>query len=190
MNRENTGVFKRGKIWWYTTGRKSRHSSRSTNMEDAIALRAAAIASNRTRLVHDEWGRRVREGTASSYAWLRRIYTGMQTRSRRSNRLNCMTFEEFAHLVLMSNGKCAISGLPFAAEGRGPFTMSIDRIDSKQGYCPGNVRCVLLAINLGMSHWGEESFRQIARAVVGQELISNAYVGRTLVPRGTSEETP
>lgn len=41
---EETGVYKRGDIWWYRVGRTIRRSSRSRNMHDAIAMRERALA--------------------------------------------------------------------------------------------------------------------------------------------------
>jgi len=39
--------------------------------------------------------------------------------------------------------------------------MSIDRIDSKQGYVYGNVRVVLDIMNVAMNAWGEAVLRDV-----------------------------
>lgn len=171
------GVYKRGEFWWFRAGH-SRHSSRSRNIEDAVALRAQAVAAKRTRHVQDEWRRYVTAAQTGSESWLRRTHRRMKRKSVQRGWLDCVSFEEFAYLMLVCNGVCAITGIPFAREDskRSPFAISIDRIDSSRGYCVGNLRFVLLAVNLGMSHWGENAFRSIARALVGRELVSAGVI--------------
>lgn len=115
----------------------------------------------------------------------------MRLKSRRRQWLNCISLEEFTHLALMSDGHCAITGIPFSREDRkhAPFAISVDRIESVKGYCSGNVRFVLLAVNLGMSHWGDEAFRQIARALVGRELIGMGGNSGHTIKTSTGENT-
>jgi hypothetical protein len=72
-----------------------------------------------------------------------------------------------------SGGRCEVSGIPFdleAADSRikRPFAPSIDRIDSRMGYQPGNVRLVCMMVNFAMSSWGEEPLRKLVRAMAPQ----------------------
>lgn len=170
---EETGVYKRGDIWWYRVGRTIRRSSRSRNMHDAIAMRERALAIYREGAVRDEWREWVSAQQGDSNSWLRRTHSHMRRRTRIRGWADCISMEELVRLVRASNGACALTGLPFSRTERkhDPFSISVDRIDSRQGYCAGNVRLVLLAVNLGMSHWGEDAFRVIARALVGRELV-------------------
>lgn len=65
--------------------------------------------------------------------------------------------------------RCSLTGILFLSKFRGktkvhPYTPSIDRIDSKQGYTKGNTRIVVFAINAMMMDWGETTFAQVAKA--------------------------
>jgi hypothetical protein len=67
-------------------------------------------------------------------------------------------------------GRCALTGIPFVFERppegckNHPFSLSLDRIDSRRGYLRDNVRFVLTSMNLALSEWGESVFRRIAEA--------------------------
>lgn len=69
--------------------------------------------------------------------------------------------------------RCALSGLPFKTEAvgggegpwRAPMRPSLDRINSNLGYLPGNVRIVLVAVNVALSDWGEDVLITIAHAI-------------------------
>lgn len=169
------GLFKRGEIWWYRIGRKIRRSARTRNVEEAAAMRATALAEFQRQYVNDEWQSLARQQRADSNSWLRRAHSHMRRKSSIRQWPECISLTELTQVMLNSQGRCAITGLPFdcnPAAGRSPFAISVDRIDSSQGYCVGNVRLVLLAVNLAMSHWGEEAFRAIARATTGSELLN------------------
>lgn len=169
----NTGLYLRGDIWWYRIGRGVRRSSKSNDLNEARAQRDQALAVQRPFQVETDWRRHVEAQREDSNSWIRRTHSHMRRKTKIREWLPCITLEEFTGVVLRSNGFCALTGLPFhRAAGKHPFAISIDRIDSSIGYCGGNLRVVLLAVNLGMSHWGEESFRAIARALVGKELLS------------------
>lgn len=184
------GVFKRGEFWWYKVGRDIRKSSGSKNIEDAIALRARAVASANLRMIKDDWRREVESQSEVSKSWLRRTHASVQKRSRLRGWSSCLTLEELSKILLMSGGVCALTGIKMLmnAPKRHPFSMSIDRVNSELGYSYGNVRLVCLAVNLGMSHWGEEALMQIARALVGRELIKTAYNGGYSVGIKSEEE--
>ena len=59
-------------------------------------------------------------------------------------------------------GYCEVTGRPLDEDG--PFRPSLDRIDPKAGYTPGNVRIVCLVTNTAMLHYGEAAFGEIAIA--------------------------
>jgi len=73
-------------------------------------------------------------------------------------------------------GLCAVTGLPMdvgAPAGgdtkwRKPFRVSLDRIDSAQGYTPENVRLVCSAVNNALGPWGEAVFAIIAQAYLAR----------------------
>lgn len=73
-------------------------------------------------------------------------------------------------MIIRSRGRCEVTGIPFTYErlGKGPnakapWGMSIDRIDSRQGYTVQNCRLVCTAVNLAMNEWGEDGLARIAR---------------------------
>lgn len=176
------GVFKRGDVWWYRIGRKHRKSSGSMNVEDAVLLRARAVAAMNNRLVLTDWKREVEQQSETSKTWLRKTYASVLRRTRGKGWTSCLTLQELSQILLQSGGRCAVTGLRFtlSAKVRDPFAASLDRIDSSLGYNYGNVRIVLLAVNLAMSHWGEESLMIIARALIGRDLIKMGDIGRHL----------
>ena len=49
---------------------------------------------------------------------------------------------------------------------RHPFEPSLDRINCAEGYSASNTRLVCVAVNFGMNEWGEEVYRELARAAV------------------------
>jgi hypothetical protein len=79
-----------------------------------------------------------------------------------------LTREDEQRLIRESQGRCALTGLPFRGRcrefRRNPYGVSVDRVDSSRGYTPDNTRLVLVAVNLAMNEWGEDVFRQIAHA--------------------------
>lgn len=167
------GVYRRGNVWWYSTGRGVRRSSGSRRVEDAIAQREQALALKGRVCFVKEWRDWVAVQRSDSNSWLRRAHSHMRRKSLRRGWIGCLTLEELTRAVLASHGRCALTGIEFERNPtpRHPFSISIDRIDSRLGYIPGNVRMVLLAVNIAMSHWGERSLRAIARALVGRELV-------------------
>jgi hypothetical protein len=83
--------------------------------------------------------------------------------------------EDVVRLCMDQVGRCDVTGLEFSFERyadafvKHPFAPSIDHIQSKGGYAPGNVRLVCAAVNFGMGEWGQELFMRLTRAVVAQE---------------------
>lgn len=73
-----------------------------------------------------------------------------------------------------------MTGIPFHLENRGtsrrnPYAFSMDRIEPMKGYTIGNVRLVLLSVNLAMNEFGEGHLREIAEA-----LALGVFRGETL----------
>lgn len=168
------GVYKRGRYWYYKVGKICR-STGSEDIEEAIAQRDIARAVLCRRVCSEEWRHWVAAQRTNSNGWLRRTHSHMRRKSRKKKWEQCMALEEFSRIVTACNGECALTGLPLdTVSKRHPFSISADRIDSSKGYVLGNVRIVALAVNLAMSHWGEEAVLQIARALVGREL-TNAF---------------
>lgn len=70
---------------------------------------------------------------------------------------------------IIDKGFCQLSGVAFTLEGpRSATSPSLDRIDSRLGYVPGNVRVICYALNAALGNWGEGEFRRIAEAWLAQ----------------------
>jgi hypothetical protein len=85
-------------------------------------------------------------------------------------------------LMAASEFRCPVSGVPFTWSkeqvlGRGPWSPSIDRIENRQGYVPGNVRVVCLAANIAMNAWGYDVLLRLSHGVVGNHFHSVEVVG-------------
>lgn len=80
-----------------------------------------------------------------------------------------LTDDYLSSLYREQGERCAISGMEFdnapqTEHSRNPFAMSLDRIDSSEGYVEGNVRIVLWAINGAIAEWGGLLYLQLAKA--------------------------
>jgi len=69
------------------------------------------------------------------------------------------------------NDKCALTGIKFDHNfddsfSKRPFSISIDRIDSKLGYIKNNVRLVCSIVNTALSEYGDIIFDTICEASV------------------------
>ena len=171
--------------WWYRIGRHFRRSSKSSDINVAISLRekalqvqresiAATAAIRRQIEVDAQWIQWIEDQKADGNSWLRRTHTRMRRKTKLRGWFDCISFDDLVDIARESDGECELTGIRFRCDtGRDPFSISIDRIDSSKGYTADNVRFVLLAVNLGMSHWGDAAFRQIARALVGRELLKS-----------------
>lgn len=67
--------------------------------------------------------------------------------------------------------RCAVSGVAFSRRVAGdidpdPWSPSIDRIDNRHGYVPGNIRIVSTIANLAMNRWGYDALLRLSHAVV------------------------
>lgn len=70
--------------------------------------------------------------------------------------------------------RCALTGLRFEMANdyggrklfRMPLRPSLDRIEPKVGYVPGNVRLICTAMNVALNEWGEDVFTVLARAYI------------------------
>lgn len=80
-----------------------------------------------------------------------------------------LTLDDVYRLWVFQQGKCAISGLPMTHERDqtrfNGTNASIDRINSKLGYIPGNVQLVMAQINIMKSDMEEVDFIKLVKAV-------------------------
>ena len=89
--------------------------------------------------------------------------------------------EDIIELPLASEGRCAITGIPFdfstknifsstlrkrsSTSKRRPWVASLDRVDPFKGYRPDNVRLICFAVNAAMNLWGENALYKIVEAI-------------------------
>jgi hypothetical protein len=99
---------------------------------------------------------------------LKKIHAGARRRALRSGINFALAPDHIENLWRRQRGCCAVSGISFNDERfdhalvKHPFAPSLDRIDSRAGYTPGNVRLVCTCANFGMGQWGEEVLRRVA----------------------------
>lgn len=92
-------------------------------------------------------------------------------RAKVTNRSFDLTKEFLLELWKKQDGLCSLSGLsldPSAAGNgtgnKGPFSISIDRIDSTLGYVQSNVRLLCTLANQAKSVWSDEVVLQMSEA--------------------------
>lgn len=82
--------------------------------------------------------------------------------------------ESMLSLLEGQNNCCLLTGIEFDFSSSGgsrkfnPKAPSLDRIDPKKGYTPGNVRLVLTCVNLAFNEWGQEFFESWVSAYITQ----------------------
>ena len=106
-----------------------------------------------------KWGG---HGEISGYYW-DHVKRGAVTRGLALE----VSIDEPWQQYLKQGGRCAISGLPLsfgAARGKHK-TASLDRIDSRRGYVPGNIQWTHKDINRMKQHFDESYFIQLCRTV-------------------------
>lgn len=89
--------------------------------------------------------------------------------------------------------KCSLTGIQFFSKFDKktkvhPFTPSIDRINSAEGYTKDNVRIVCFAVNAMMMDWGKDLFDQVVRAYRFAELKRNKISPVTRVSSPSTEK--
>jgi hypothetical protein len=114
--------------------------------------------------------------------WLSKLYAqaynqakkGAKTRKRKRGIEFSLTVPEYNQLIDRCANRCEVTGRPFTdtdaveAYHRKPYRPSLDRIDAEGPYSFGNCRLVSISANLGMSTWGESTYRDNAFALVQQ----------------------
>lgn len=87
-----------------------------------------------------------------------------------------LTAEHVYQLMAETGFRCAVSGIMFSKPALDrievdPWAPSIDRIDNREGYMPGNVRVVTAAANYAMNRWGYDMLLRLANGVVRSSKI-------------------
>lgn len=69
-----------------------------------------------------------------------------------------VTWETLFELWEKQNGECTYSGLPLSTEANHPHKVSLDRIDSDNGYVADNLQLVSASVNRMKQEFDEEFF--------------------------------
>ena len=107
----------------------------------------------RCRKCRTEQANEIKKNYADEYALLKILqmrFLAARDRAKKKNLPFTITKEYLKELWDKQEGKCAISGVEMTFEqcnGRTPKNVSIDQINHKEGYVPGNVQLVCMAIN-------------------------------------------
>lgn len=151
--------------WVIIEGRRQRRTGTADEGQAMIAF-ASYMQETRT-----PGGARRRDGnktpTPRSVRFdLRAALRRARDRARRKGYSCTITEEHLLNLYLDGGARCAITGIPFRDWHDGdsrcnPFACSIDKINPRGGYDPGNVRLVLFCINLALADFGEAVFREV-----------------------------
>jgi len=101
------------------------------------------------------------------------VITSSQGNARKHGRAHELNVYHVLALLRDQDYECAVSGISLEPtfgtnELWNPWSPSIDRIDNRKGYVPGNVRITCIAANLAMGRWGEEALAKLAKHVVAK----------------------
>lgn len=81
-----------------------------------------------------------------------------------------ITLSDLEDLWIKQDGKCAVTNITFETVNPkfriDPFRPSLDRIDSKRGYFPDNIRFTLWIVNQGIGDYGLDVWLEVAKAAV------------------------
>lgn len=109
------------------------------------------------------------------YSCLRRCFR----RDLERQRVAGITLDDVVTMYRKQKGVCSLTGMPFVlprdrvtGERRGPWSPSIDRIDSKKGYSPGNVHLVTVMANVAKAEFSIKEFHHMcANATINLRLL-------------------
>lgn len=99
----------------------------------------------------------------------------MWQRHKKGARQRGLTFtiseQDVTEVLARQGSVCAVTGLPFRLhkpEGMRirPWAASIDRLDGRRGYEPGNIRVVCAFVNVAMNGFGEHFFQQVLQPLI------------------------
>lgn len=92
-------------------------------------------------------------------------------RARDLGRSYGLSVATITELLIAAGDQCTITAIPFDyrentnADFRvRPMAASLDRIDNKLGYDPGNVRVVCACVNVALNEWGLDNFELVCRS--------------------------
>lgn len=95
-----------------------------------------------------------------------KFWSTLQREAKERNKEFLLTIEYIYELFIQQNKKCALSGLPIVLDSNSEKrTASLDRIDSKIGYIPGNVEWIHKKINLMKHRYEKQEFIKLCKTI-------------------------
>lgn len=184
-DRNKRGLFLRNGVWHIDKQMRRTRICQSTHTGDrqkAEAVLARIVELAEQREADECWEAHVEKLAENRSSWLYETLERAARRSRHTGKGCTLTAEQLKLLLLQSGGRCSITGIPFCDKKpngarHAPFAMSLDRIESSQGYHVDNVRIVCLAVNLAMGQWGLDVLVLIGKATMLKELQKDVLNG-------------
>lgn len=186
------GMYLENGVWYidkFIGGVRYRRSTGTADLSVATAILEDVVTVGQRRAqaawrikqaatASEEWRATVAQMESDPSSWLCRTARKVHVRGRNSGKGCTLTMEQLRDQVLASNGRCMITGLPFSSQKpehakAAPYGISIDRIDSREGYHADNIRVVCLAVNMAMREWGLDVLATIGKAFMLQQLQSD-----------------
>jgi hypothetical protein len=128
---------------------------------------------------------KIRTGTfiLSISSYLRRLLAKKRHLAKKDGPEVTITFEHLIDLWNRQNGRCALSGRKMVWKEKSNRSTvvhsqdvaSIDRIDQRLGYVPGNVRLVCWRVNTFRGHFPDEELIEFCRDIVRVANNSKTY---------------
>jgi hypothetical protein len=145
----------------------------STRLPDDAQEAQAAARQLASICVPFGLGRRAGRAKGRLEDMAERVFSAAKRRAKQREQAFAISLENVIELMRAQDYRCALSGIAFRHEDKGdlsraPFRPSLDRIRSREGYVPGNVRLVLVAVNFALSDWGEEVLFEIADGIAAR----------------------
>lgn len=109
-------------------------------------------------------------------------------RTSKGRRIEFSISEEYIlQLAEKNNYRCEVTMLSFKEEKPAglrirPWLPSIDRINSKRGYIPGNVRVVCAFVNVAMNGFGDQFFKAVLNPLIEAEVEARLAEKRISIP--------
>ena len=107
-----------------------------------------------------------RKEEATLEAACKRVYSYLARRCREGNKELDITPNFLEDLYRDQKGLCAYTGEPLELNAGKPNTLSVDRLDSSQGYTKSNVRLTTWVVNNCKQDLSMEDFLDLCRKVI------------------------
>ena len=104
---------------------------------------------------------------------LKYFFTESRKNASRRNIPFILTEDEFRQIWERQNGKCVLSGIDLTLEhgkvyNANPTRISIDRIDSNQGYMLSNVQLITWQLNSAKNVWSNQQLIEVCKLVAAR----------------------